>query len=105
MASQQIAAITNWDAVLSSVPAIYIPPGHLPRGAVTRADGVYLRRGLEVIQLSGSAELANRLYDEPILIIVEADERTCRMTRIPNKPIGQFAKGSRHAKSGSPLRS
>lgn len=83
MATSMFSAITSWDAILAARPVIVIPPGDKPRGAVSRADGIYLRRGNDIAYLSGSADLSGRICDFPILLILEADEQTCRMTQIP----------------------
>ncbi len=84
MSSGSFHSVASWDALLAKQPLISVPPGDRPRGAISRADGVYLRRGMEVTHLSESSGLALALKDHSILIIVEADERTCRMTRIPH---------------------
>lgn len=84
MTDDTFRAIANWDAILAAEPVIYVPVGDRPRGAVSRSKGVFLRRGMEVAFLSGSENLASSIRAKPILIIVEADERTCRITRIPH---------------------
>lgn len=90
MAQSVFPAITSWDAILSARPVIAIPPGDRPRGAVLRDDGVYLKRGNDIAYLSESSRLSRRLADYSILIILEADEQTCRMTQISMRNIAHL---------------
>lgn len=78
-------SVTTWDAIMAKTPVITLSPGSKPRGAVSTSDGVYLRMGDDLMHLAGSEHLASRLFSHSILIILEADAVTCRMTRIPNR--------------------
>tara|TARA_B100000678_G_scaffold285617_1_gene289023 strand:- start:368 stop:637 length:270 start_codon:yes stop_codon:yes gene_type:complete len=83
-----IPSITRWDAIDGKDLVLYVDPGFCPTGSGWTANGLYLKRGQELVHLSDSRKLVERLSSRKTIIVVEADERSYRITRIGCTRIG-----------------
>ena len=83
-------SISRWDAVAGKDLIIFIDPGPAPVGAGWTHAGLYISQtGGKLIHLGGSDRLVQYLSGRNHIIIVEADERPYRISRIKMIRIGE----------------
>jgi len=84
-----VPSITRWDAVSGADLVIMLDPGPFPLGAGWTSAGLYISMaGDRILHLSGSDRLIPHLERRNSIIVVEADERPYRITRIRIRRIG-----------------
>lgn len=81
-------SISRWDALDGKELIIYLDPGPCPSGAGWTSNGVYIRRGSELVHLANSRRLVEKLFSRKTIIVVEADEKVYRITRVSCISIG-----------------
>jgi len=82
-------SISRWDAIVGVDILVFLDPGYCPVGSGWTRSGLYVsRKGGGLVHLSGSERLVRHIEDRSSIIVVEADERPYRITRIPLRRIG-----------------
>lgn len=85
---EEIVSITRWDMIVGEDLHVIIDPTRLPRAAGWSDEGVFLNLGGRVFHLAESQPALHDIATRTTIIVVEADEISDRITRIPCSPIG-----------------